>query len=107
MMDKPVLQFKVKLQKLSPFDKSYVAIENHVVEYDQKIVYEHIPQVNGVWRNWSTWSFCSTTSGGGTLSKSHDCNNPALAHGGDSPEYLSCANISWQCGVKCRYYSFF
>ena len=41
-----------------------------------------IGSVDGGWGAWSGWSECSAECGGGTQTKSKQCNNPAPANGG-------------------------
>ncbi|XP_078333125.1 SCO-spondin-like isoform X2 [Crassostrea virginica] len=74
--------------------------------YDMQQCSETICPVDGVWSDWSAWSSCSSTCGGGTKSKSRDCDNPAPAHGGnycigDSTENITCANTSCPVGPPC------
>ena len=38
--------------------------------------------VNGGWGDWTDWSSCSVSCGGGSRSKNRPCDNPAPAHGG-------------------------
>ena len=40
--------------------------------------------VNGQWGNWSAWSGCGVTCGGGLQSASRACDSPAPANGGRS-----------------------
>ncbi|XP_061197855.1 SCO-spondin-like isoform X2 [Saccostrea echinata] len=40
--------------------------------------------INGKFSEWSTWSTCSRTCGGGTKTKSRECNNPIPAFGGEN-----------------------
>ncbi|KAL5270907.1 hypothetical protein ACHWQZ_G001540 [Mnemiopsis leidyi] len=51
--------------------------------------------VDGEWGTWSAWSECSKECGGGTKTRSRECNNPTPAHGGndcqgDSTKTQSC-----------------
>ena len=39
--------------------------------------------VDGMWGDWGSWGDCSQTCGGGTQSRSRECNNPPAANGGD------------------------
>ena len=61
--------------------------------------------VDGGWGSWSSYSTCSRTCGGGTKSKSRNCNNPKPAHGGarcrgSSSQSKSCN--TQECGPRCR-----
>ena len=38
--------------------------------------------VNGGWGEWTAWSSCTATCGGGSRSKNRPCNTPTPAHGG-------------------------
>lgn len=43
---------------------------------------EEITPLNGGWGNWSEWSNCSRTCGGGVSTQNRECNNPIPANGG-------------------------
>ena len=42
-----------------------------------------IPPVDGGWGEWSVWTDCSQTCGGGTHSRQRKCNNPVPAYDGE------------------------
>jgi len=53
-------------------------------------------KVDGNWGSWSEFSECSVTCGGGTKVRSHECDNPPPAYGGepcpgDFKEYADCS----------------
>ena len=54
--------------------KDYPRLEYYSNEYG-------IP-VNGEWGAWTAWSECSADCGGGSQSRTRECNNPAPSNGG-------------------------
>ena len=54
--------------------------------------------VNGGWSNWSGYTECSRSCGGGTQTRNRSCTNPSPQHGG-----LNCRGNSSEsrpCGIK-------
>lgn len=43
-----------------------------------------ICDLDGNWTDWSQWSPCSLTCGGGNQTQRRSCNNPAPANGGNN-----------------------
>ena len=63
---------------------------------------ENACPVNGGWSALGEWSACSVTCGGGTLSRSKICNNPAPANGGadcsgEASETQACNAQACEC----------
>ena len=61
--------------------------------------------LDGNWGEWSTWSSCSETCGGGYNVRSRQCNNPAPSHGGlncqgDGAEQRHCNQGECPVGKK-------
>ena len=50
-----------------------------------KIICIHLRLVNGNWSEWSTYSACNVTCGGGHQYRNRTCNNPTTSH-----DNLSC-----------------
>ncbi|KAM6951035.1 thrombospondin-2-like [Aplochiton taeniatus] len=51
--------------------------------------------ISGGWGDWSGWSACSVSCGGGLTSRQRECSNPAPQHGGrkcvgDAVDYAAC-----------------
>merc|ERR1719315_313692 len=74
---------------------------NSVLDEDSSTVVCAPPSgtpVNGRWTEWSAWSQCSATCGGGLKQRTRTCTNPAPANGGlncegDGMESEACNNI--------------
>ena len=56
--------------------------------------------VNGGLSNWSSWSKCSKTCGGGTQKRNRACTSPAPAHGGKDCSALGAAEESKKCSTN-------
>ncbi|XP_020625289.1 coadhesin-like [Orbicella faveolata] len=55
---------------------------------------------DGNYTEWTTWSDCDVTCGGGVQSRSRKCTNPAPQHGGKSCEDLGPANQTLKCNTS-------
>ena len=70
-------------------------------------LYTNLPNthlVNGGFTEWSEYSKCSGTCGGGSKSRTRSCTNPAPAHGGkecegETEETMKCGTDP--CPSKC------
>ncbi|XP_022780154.1 coadhesin-like [Stylophora pistillata] len=56
--------------------------------------------VDGGYSDWTEFSECTVTCGGGVHQRTRDCNNPAPDNGGQNCERLGPAMESEQCNVK-------
>lgn len=62
--------------------------------------------VGGGFGEWSDWSACSVTCGGGEMFKRRTCDNPAPSNGGASCDGIAVSSV--QCNtVKCPGLCFF
>ena len=66
-----------------------------VLEYKFLVSFQHIILVDGNWTEWSTWTECSTSCGGGIMSKNRTCSDPepqfnGLDCSGNNTEKDSC-----------------
>ena len=53
--------------------------------------------VNGGYSEWTTWSECSVSCGGGQRTRSRECNKPEPQHGGKNCESLGAAKETEDC----------
>lgn len=51
------------------------------------------PPVDGVWNEWSSWSFCSASCSNGTMQRTRECNGPS--YGGSE------CRGEWLESVRC------
>jgi len=66
----------------------------------------NVAATDGNYTEWTTWSDCDVTCGGGVQSRSRKCTNPAPQHGGKSCEDLGPANQTLKCNTSpCREYT--
>ena len=73
----------------------YVVYERDELLFTPECACFFPPTVDGGWSNWATWSTCSVTCAGSTVSRSRTCDNPARAYSGadcsgSSTETTSC-----------------
>ena len=61
--------------------------------------------IDGNYTEWSKWSDCSVTCGGGKMSRSRTCANPHPKHGGKNCDELGPADETQECKQDtCREY---
>ena len=61
--------------------------------------------IDGNYTEWSKWSDCSVTCGGGKQTRSRTCTNPHPKHGGKNCDELGPASETQECNPDpCREY---
>lgn len=64
--------------------------------------------IDGNYTEWTAWSDCSVTCGGGSQTRSRICSNPAPQNGGKNCNELGPANQTQACNPNpCRKFFFF
>lgn len=64
--------------------------------------------IDGNYTEWSEWSECSLTCGGGLQTRARQCTNPPPQYRGRDCEGLGPANETQSCNVdKCREFEHF
>jgi hypothetical protein len=47
-----------------------------------EIFIKHVSFLDGNWGSWTDWASCSVTCGGGTTSRTRNCDSPVPSNGG-------------------------
>lgn len=56
--------------------------KNKWCQHGKCVLIAEIHPIDGGWGNWSDWSQCTRTCGGGISTQTRDCNHPVPANGG-------------------------
>lgn len=77
------------------FESTYALLAYYIYLYSDIYCFT----VDGSWGAWSSWGTCTVTCGGGSYSRSRQCDDPAPANGGlqcpgDQSEFGNCNNQS-------------